>query len=110
MGGLLYMLPGSNVGFPSGNNMAYSHITASGATGANLQQGRIATVLITVNNSITGVLTVSDETSTAGTPLVATITNPTLGTAYEYWDLKNGLTVQSNVACDITVNTYSGRG
>ncbi len=95
--------------FRFGLNM-YAHITASGATGANLQTGRIATALITVNGTFTGTLTVSDETATAGTPLVATITNPTVGTSYEYWDLKNGLTVQANVACDVTVSTYSGRG
>ncbi len=89
----------------------YAHITASGATGGQIQQGRIATAIITVNAALTGTLTVSDETSTAGTPLVATITNPTVGTMYEYWDLKNGLTVQSSVnAVDVTVSTYSGRG
>jgi len=89
----------------------YSHITASGATGGQIQTGRIATAIITVNATLTGTLTVSDETSTAGTPLVATITNPTVGSMYEYWDLKNGLTVQSSVnAVDVTVSTYSGRG
>ena len=88
----------------------YAHITASGSTGSNLQTGLISTALITVNTALTGIITVSDETGTAGTPVVATITNPIVGSMYEYWDLKHGLTVQSNVGCDITVSTYSGRG
>jgi hypothetical protein len=88
----------------------YSHLTASGSTGSNLQKGLIATALITVNTALTGTITVSDETGTAGTPVVASIVNPTVGTSFEYWDLKKGLTVQSNATCDLTVNTYSGRG
>jgi hypothetical protein len=90
--------------------MAYSHITASGATGGNVAQGHVRKVIIQYNNTVAGVTTVSDETGTAGTPLVATITNPTLGQKYEYWDMKNGLTVTSTVAVDMTVSTSSGQG
>ena len=90
--------------------MAYAHITASGATGGQVSQGHARKTLIQFNGGITGIVTVSDETSTAGTPLIATITNPTVGQQYEYWDIKNGVTVMSNVACDITVNVSSGMG
>ncbi len=75
----------SNVGFRFGNNMSYSHITASGATGANVSQGHARKVIIQYNQTVAGVTTVSDETSTAGTPLIATITNPTIGQKFEYW-------------------------
>lgn len=88
----------------------YSHQTSSGSTGSNVFQGHARKAIIQNNGTITGIITVSDETGTAGTPVIATITNPTMGTQYEYWDLKNGLTVQSNVAFDVTVNVSSGMG
>lgn len=90
--------------------MAYAHLTASGATGGQISQGHARKVLIQVNTALTGIITVSDETGTAGTPIIATITNPTVGTQYEYWDIKNGLTVQANANPDITVSVSSGMG
>jgi hypothetical protein len=90
--------------------MSYSHLTASGSTGGNVAQGHIRKAIIQVNTALTGVITVSDESSTAGTPVVATITNPTVGSQYEYWDLKNGLTVTSTVNPDLTVSASSGMG
>lgn len=90
--------------------MAYAHLTASGSTGSNVAQGHIRKALITTNLGITGVITVSDETGTAGTPVIGIITNPTTGLQYEYWNMKTGLTVQSTVAMDITVNTDSSTG
>ena len=90
--------------------MAYAAITASGSTGGNVAQGHIRKVLLQFNSAITGAVTISDETGTAGTPLIATITNPTVGSQFEYWDIKNGLTVMSNVNPNITVNTSSGMG
>ncbi len=90
--------------------MAYAHLTASGATGSNVAQGHTRKVIIQYNNTVAGVTTVSDESGTAGTPVVATITNPTLGQRYEYWDMKNGVTVQSTVNVDMTVSTSSGQG
>ena len=90
--------------------MAYAHITASGATGGNVAQDNVRKAIIQVNAALTGVITVSDEASTAGTPVVATITNPTVGSRFEYWDLKNGLTVTSTINPDITVSTSSGMG
>lgn len=88
--------------------MAYSHITASGAV--NIAKDRIRAMKITVNGALTGTITVSDEVATAGTPVVAVITNPTVGTVYEYWDFKNGVTINPSATCDITCNADSSFG
>ena len=88
----------------------YAHITASGSTGANVSTGHARKALIQFNAALTGAVTVSDETGTAGTPLIATITNPTVGSQYEYWDIKNGLTVMLPVSGDVTVSVSSGMG
>lgn len=88
--------------------MAYHHITSSGAV--NQENGRISKVIVSVNAALTGTITLSDETGTAGTPAVAIITNPTVGTYYEYWDMKSGLTVNPSATCDITVSTSSTYG
>ncbi len=88
--------------------MAYSHQIATGPF--QIAKDRISKVLITVNAAMTGSITVSDETATAGTPVVAVITNPTVGSTYEYWDMKNGLCVNPSTTCDITINTSSSFG
>lgn len=88
--------------------MAYKHITAGSAV--NINTGRISKVVIQVNAALTGTITVSDETSTAGTPVVAVITNPTVGSQYEYWDMGSGITVTPSTTCDITVNASSSYG
>lgn len=88
--------------------MAYVHITASGAV--NQATGRLRKVSLQVNAALTGTITISDETGTAGTPVVAVITNPTVGSYYEYWDMKNGLTINPSGTCDITVNMDSSFG
>ena len=88
----------------------YAHITASGATGAQVSQGHARKAIVQFNAALTGAVTVSDETSTAGTPLIATITNATVGSRYEYWDIKNGLTVMLPVTGDVTVSVSSGMG
>ncbi len=90
--------------------MAYKHLTASGSTGSNVSQGPSRKVILTNNLGVTGVITVSDETGTAGTPVVAIITNPVAGQQYEYWNMKTGLTVQSTVNFDMTANTDSSQG
>ena len=90
--------------------MSYSHLTASGSTGSNVSQGPSRKVIVQNNLGITGVITVSDASSTAATPVIGTITNPTAGLQFEYWDIKNGVTVQSNVAFDATVSVSSGMG
>ncbi len=89
----------------------YAHLTASGSTGSNIAQGHIRKAIIQYNNTVSSVVTtVSDETGTAGTPVVATITSPTVGQIYEFWDLKNGLTVQSTLNVDMTVSVSGGQG
>lgn len=86
----------------------YKHVTTGSA--ANIAQGRISKAIITVNAALTGTITVSDETSTAGTPVVAVISNPTVGSKFEYWDFQTGLTVTPSTTCDITVNASSTYG
>lgn len=87
--------------------MAYKHIITGTATSCS---GACSKVKITVNAALTGSIIVSDETGTLGTPIVATITNPAVGSVYEYWDLKNGVCVTPSTTCDITVNTGGSFG
>lgn len=85
--------------------MIYAHLTATGPVAANkVYSGPVKRARIQVNAALTGTITVSDETATASTPVVAVITNPTVGSVYEYWGLQNGLTVVPNATCDITVS------
>lgn len=86
----------------------YKHMTASGAV--NLAKNALSKVKIQVNGALTGTITVSDETGTAGSPVVAVITNPTVGSIYEYWDLQTGCTVNPSATCDITVDISSTYG
>ncbi len=86
----------------------YAHITASGPT--QILTGHIRKVRVQVNAALTGSLTLSDETATASTPVVAIVTNPTVGSTYEYWNMKNGITVTPSNACDITISATSGTG
>lgn len=84
--------------------MAKSYIT----TGATTQV--ISTpakrVLITVNIALTGTITVID--GIAGTTAnVAIITNPTVGSSYEYWDFSQGVRIVTSTTCDICVNASS---
>jgi hypothetical protein len=88
--------------------MAYAHITAGSA--ANISQGRSRKVIIQVNAALTGTITVSDETGTTGSPVIGIITNPTVGTQYEYWDIKNGVTVTPSTTCEVTCSISSGMG
>lgn len=82
--------------------MFYKHITA--ATPGNIFVGPVRRVLITVNAALTGTITVSDENGTSGTPIVAVITNPTVGSQYEYWGFQTGVYVNPSTTCDITVS------
>lgn len=61
-------------------------------------------VLVTVNAALTGTIKVIDNTS-GTTANVATITNPTVGSSYEYWDFVTGVRIIASGACDITVST-----
>ena len=92
--------------------MIYAHLTATGPVAANkVYSGPVKKAIVQVNAALTGSITVSDETSTAGTPAVAIITNPTVGTRYEFWGFNTGLTVVPNATCDITVSAdLSPRG
>ena len=88
--------------------MAYFHITSSGAV--NLMKGYVSKVVITNNAAYGGTITISDETGTAGTPIVGVIATPAVGNRFEYWDMGNGLTINPSGTCDITVNTSSSFG
>lgn len=88
--------------------MAYKHITANSAV--NISKSAVSKVKVTINAALTGTITISDETGTAGTPVVGIITNPTVGSYYEYWDLQTGLTVTPSATTEITVNVSSTFG
>lgn len=93
--------------------MIYAHLTATGPVAANkVWAGPAKKAIIQVNEALTGAITVSDETATAGTPVVAVITNPTVGTKYEFWGFNTGVTVVPAAGpCDITVSVdTSARG
>ncbi len=71
--------------------------------------GRVRKAVITVNAALTGTIKVIDGIS-GTTANVATITNPTVGSSYEYWDFQNGVRVIASGSCDITVNADGGFG
>lgn len=81
--------------------MAYSYITA--ATTTTLGALKPRKVRITVNAALTGTITVKDGSAT-----VAIITNPTVGSSYDYWDFSGVGSIVTNATCDITVN-YTGQ-
>ena len=81
--------------------MAKAYITDSTAT--QVYTGYAAKVLVQVNAALTGTIKVIDGTS-GSTANVATITNPTVGSQYEYWDFGIGVRIVASGACDITVN------
>jgi hypothetical protein len=85
--------------------MAYKYITTNAET--QCDTGRIKRVLIQVNAALTGTIKVIDNT-TGSTANVATITNPTVGSQYVYYDFKTGVRVVASGTCDITVNTDGG--
>lgn len=84
--------------------MAKSYITAAATT--QVHTGPLKKVVITVNTALTGTITVIDGTS-GTTANVGVITNPTVGSRYEFWDFTEGLRLVTSATCDITVN-YSG--
>lgn len=87
--------------------MAYSYITDSTAT--QVYSGRVRKAIIMVNAALTGSIKVIDGTS-GTTANVATITNPTVGSKYEYYNLGTGFRVIASGACDITACADSSRG
>ena len=84
-----------------------SYITTDTTT--QVHTGRAKRVLITTNEALTGTVTVID--GTAGTTAnVAIITNPTVGSQYEYWGFAHGVRIVTSAACDITVNVDASFG
>ena len=85
--------------------MAYSLITDN--TETQVLSDRCRRVLLQVNAALTGTIKVIDGTS-GTTANVATITNPTVGSSYEYWDFKTGVRIIASGACNITVSADTG--
>lgn len=82
--------------------MAYAHITDNTAT--QVDTGPIKKALIQVNAALTGTISVYDAIS-GTSPVVAVITNPTVGSQYEYNTLKTGFRVVASTTCDVTAQT-----
>jgi hypothetical protein len=72
-------------------------------TETQVRTGRANRVLLQANAALTGTIKVIDNT-TGTTANVATITNPTVGSQYEYWDFESGVRIIASGACNITVN------
>lgn len=81
--------------------MLKNYITTGTTT--QVWTGRARRVLIQVNAALTGTITVIDGTS-GTTGNVAVITNPTVGTQYEYWGFDNGVRIVTSASCDVTVS------
>jgi len=78
----------------------YAYITDS--TETQVWTGRARRVVVQVNAALTGTIKVIDNT-TGTTANVATITNPTVGSRYEYFDFRTGVRIVASGACDVTV-------
>ncbi len=87
--------------------MAFSYITDDTAT--QVETGRVQRAIIQVNKALTGNIKVIDGTS-GSTANVATITDPTVGSRYEYWHFDQGVRVIASTTCDITVSTSARTG
>lgn len=87
--------------------MPYSYITTATTTQAHT--GKARKVVVTVNAALTGNVTVIDGTS-GTTANVAVITNPTVGTSYEYWDFGTGVRIVTSATCDVTINIDLSHG
>lgn len=85
--------------------MAKAYIVDSTAT--QVLSSPCSRVVIQVNAALTGSIKVIDGTS-GTTANVATITNPTVGSFYQYWDFANGVRIIASTSCDITVGAETG--
>jgi hypothetical protein len=83
--------------------MAYKHITDNTAT--QVDTGRVKKAIIQVNKALSGTITVYDAIDSDTTPVVAIITDPTVGSKYEYNTLAIGFKVIASATCDITAQT-----
>jgi hypothetical protein len=81
--------------------MAKAYITDNTETQVS---GPCKKAIVQVNAALTGSIKVIDNT-TGSTANVATITDPTVGTRYEYWNFAAGVRIVASGACDITVST-----
>lgn len=86
--------------------MAKAYIVDTTATQVS---GPARKVRVQVNAALTGTIKVIDNT-TGTTANVATITNPTVGSQYEYWDFQAGVRIIASTTCDITVSTDNNYG
>ena len=85
----------------------YKYITSDTVT--QVVTGKARRVVLQVNAALTGTIAVIDGTD-GTTANVATITNPTVGSRYEYYDFNDGVRVKASDACDITVSAMDGFG
>ena len=87
--------------------MIYAYITTGATT--QVYTGQVKKLKIQVNAALTGTITVID--GTAGTTgNVAIITNPTVGSSFEYWGLQSGCRIVTSTTCDICVSCDLSRG
>lgn len=86
--------------------MAHSYIT----TGTTVQvSGPCRKAKVQVNAALTGTITVIDGDGTNNTT-IAVITNPTVGSQFEYFNFSVGVRVTTSTTCDVTVNTDGSYG
>lgn len=78
------------------------HVTASGSAAVCTGARKL---IIQSNKALTGTITLADG---AGT--VAVITDPAVGSMFEYWSLTGAITVNPSATCDITVSTDGSHG
>lgn len=92
--------------------MIKAYLTATGPLSSNVVfAGPAKRAIVQVNAALTGNLTVYDASTTAQTGTAGIITNPTVGTRYEYWGFNNGVVVIPSATCDATVSVdLSNRG
>lgn len=87
--------------------MSRSYITSNTAT--QVHTGRAKRAIVQVNAALTGSIKVIDGTS-GTTANVATITNPTVGSKYEYWGFSSGVRIIASGSCDISVSVDDSFG
>ena len=82
--------------------MSYKNIVDTTAT--QVETGPVRHAVIMVNAALTGNIKVIDNI-TGTTANVATITNPTVGNRFDYYNLATGLLIIASTTCNITAMT-----
>ena len=82
--------------------MPYKYIVDNTAT--LVETGLVRHAIITINKTLSGTINVIDGIAD-GSANVATITNPTVGQSYHYYNLRTGLVITASGSCDITAQT-----